>query len=49
MNKYIVVGPIDDLYYVAYRVPGTNTFQPINQFTSEALAADVASDLSGQE
>jgi len=47
-QKYIVVGPVNGLYYTAYRVPGTNVFQPTQEFTSERLAQDVAAVLNGE-
>lgn len=37
-KRYIVLGPVGGLYYVGYKVPGTNVYQPVEEFTSEQAA-----------
>lgn len=40
MHEFIVVGPIDGLFHLAYRIAGTKTYSSVVQFTDEHAAHD---------
>lgn len=37
-HEFIVVGPIDGFYHLAYRIVGTETYSSVGQFSSETAA-----------
>lgn len=47
--NYIVVGPYDGVFFVAYQVPGTQVYQPVGDTMSELLALAECEKLNAQE
>lgn len=47
--RFIVAGPIDGLYHVLYKVPGTNVHSSVGCAESEALAKQEADLLNGEQ
>jgi len=45
--RFIVVGPIDGFYHIAYKIPGTSLYSSLLQFSSQAAAEECASDMNG--
>lgn len=45
---HIVVGPYDEMYFVAHQVPGTNVYQPVGETMSHALAAEECERLNAE-
>lgn len=45
-TPHIVAGPIDGLFHVLYRVPGTNVYSSVGCAPSEALAQQEAERLN---
>lgn len=48
-QKFIVAGPIDGLYHVLYKVPGTIVHSSVGCAQSEALALDEAAILNDEQ
>ena len=38
MHKFIVVGPINGYWHLAYKITGTETYSSVGEFTSETAA-----------
>lgn len=47
--RFIVAGPIDGLYHVLYKVPGTNVHSSVGCAQSEALALDECDILNDEQ
>lgn len=46
MHEYVVIGPIDGLFHLAYRIAGTKNFSSVQQFSSEKAASNVCGELN---
>jgi len=46
---FIVAGPIDGLYHVLYKVPGTNVHSSVGCAESEALALEECALLNAEQ
>ena len=49
INRFIVAGPIDGLYHVLYKVPGTNVHSSVGCAQSEELAQDECDILNDEQ
>lgn len=47
--RFIIAGPIDGLYHVLYKVPGTNVHSSVGCAQSEALAQDECDILNDEQ
>lgn len=41
-----VVGPIKGLYYIAYKIPGTQNLSAIEEFTSKEAAMEICAQMN---
>lgn len=48
-KKFIVVGPIDGFYHIAYAIPRTSLYESVMQFSSMDAAFNVAADMNGEQ
>lgn len=48
-QKFIVAGPIDGLYHVLYKVPGTNVHSSVTCAQSEKTAQDECDRLNAEQ
>lgn len=48
-QRFIVAGPIDGLYHVLYKVPGTNVHSSVGCAQSEELAQDECNILNDEQ
>lgn len=48
-QQFIVAGPIDGLYHVLYKVPGTNVHSSVGCSESETLAIEEADLLNAEQ
>lgn len=48
-KKFIVVGPIEGFYHIAYAIPRTTLYESIMQFSNMNAALEVAADMNGEQ
>ena len=48
-KRFIVVGPIEGYYHIAYAIPRTTLYESIMQFSNMNAAFEVAADMNGEQ
>lgn len=48
-QRFIVVGPIDGYYHIAYAIPCTTLYSSIMELSSMEAALEITKDMNGEQ